>query len=608
MSSKMSIEAFSLEATQQKAQFEAIKRAFESDPSLTKMTRLDAEQPYSYLWYQNLETGSKTVIRLANKNVQGHVLGAGAYGRAKYGVDQHGKIFAVKIQHTIRTIHHKVNQSLRPMDEADIAYDVKLAHGKQSKKFTHAFFVTRAQDVSPDTEPDHHTLYVYEDGGYIAYGLKNEADEEILRKTNIPFPLDRNISPWISQIKRYARLQHDIPEKTPSSQTRSSSYKSYQVLQLGESTLFNALIKQPHIPIQEKISIARRLSWECSKLHTGQLSRTHQGYIHCDLKPENIILNSKKKSVLLIDYGLSVSANTTGVLYGTPWYSPVITITHPNDGKLCLSDPINHHDVTFDKTYADRVRGMGTGFDVFAVKRVIYMPDHDDRNPGRCIFTKHEFGRLPPAFTQTMVIHNDPTSTLRAVKQINKQHETAKDLTLQLIALESVNFSLHIVEQAKNYQTNLSLLSTCHDAQQTLLCECAELMDLILVHDPAQTAYTRQDLIDAVSSSALLILKNQLLMNASMLLLNIPYDATISSALDQWLESPQAMHTKLDALFFKIKSSDDPTQQEVLKTSCNKLYQELRPLDFYISDTDDDDDDDDDDESDHDMHGVSAPG
>ena len=49
MSSKMSIEAFSLEATQQKAQFEAIKRAFESDPSLTKMTRLDAEQPYSYL-------------------------------------------------------------------------------------------------------------------------------------------------------------------------------------------------------------------------------------------------------------------------------------------------------------------------------------------------------------------------------------------------------------------------------------------------------------------------------------------------------------------------------------------------------------------------------
>ena len=610
MPQKISLEAYRQEAKNQPDQFDAIEQLFAQDPTLIKLDRQIAGQSYSHIWYQDPDTQQKIAIRLANKNVKGYVLGAGAYGRAKYGVDKYGRLYAVKIKYQpiesfflqnltelplleqqtlllmasklippgtftvvdrrlyfkgeshqplkevpppqenpeLETIYIDIKQiipqlaskkpiqtgtewttnlikllvasdielsedplniSEEPVSEATIAHDVGLAYGEKTQRQTQSVILEVGTVL--DAALEYGKLYLREDQHKIGYKLRRADDAIIRRRMDLPWPTSLEAMESLkSYIIAFARAKGDVPAKDTSALLTGS--KQYQVLQLGELTLEDALTKNA-LDLEEKVSITRRLLWECSKLHTGKLSRSHQAYIHCDLKPGNILLNPSKKNIFLIDFGLSVSANTKGTLHATSWYAPVVVGT----------DSIHSRHENFDREYATRVQGLGTGFDVFSLKRIIRMPQHS--KSWRCIFNHGEWNRLPSKLKEGIEIADDRTSTNQAVGAIRQNNETALDLAMRFIAMEAVDLTVSETVQANRYQANIKELTSVKmtPERQEMVCECAELIDLIQSHNPVQTANSQQVIFAAVTNkdpTALLVLKANLLKQSCLALLD----------------------------------------------------------------------------------------
>lgn len=313
-----------------------------------------------------------------------------------------------------------------------------------------------------------------------------------------------------NKITNYAHTNGDILPKDARYKVAVTGDKQYQVMKLGELTLYEALSN--NISLHEKITITRRILWECCKLHTGKLSRSHRSYIHCDIKPENILLNPKNNTVFLIDYGISVSADTISTLFGTTWYTPVINGT----------TQLNQNASNFDRNYARRVAGLQTGFDIFSLKRTIYTPGctYESR---RCIFNNDEWLNLPNSLTRDIAIGEDRASTDAAINIIRTKHETALDLAMRFIAMEAVNLSKPLHRQNLLYNTNIRALTSnsVTTERQEMVCECAEMLDYIQANDPAQIMCTLQDIINAAANenhSALPNLTIILLNNACLLL------------------------------------------------------------------------------------------
>ena len=610
MPQKISLEAYCQEAKNQQDHFDAVDQIFAQDPTLIKLDRQIAGQSYSHIWYQDPDTQKKIAIRLANKNVKGHVLGAGGYGRAKYGVDRHGRLYAVKIQHQhidsfflhnltqlsfreqqtlllmtskcispgtftvldrqlyfkeashqtlkevpppqenaeLEKIYREIKQlipqlessipiktetdwttkliklliasdielsedplntSKEPVSEAAISQDVGLAYGEKTQRQTQS--VMLEFDNVPDAALEYGKLYLREDQHKVAYKMRRADDAIIRRRTELPWPTSSEVIESLkSSIRAFARAEGDVPAKDTSAPLTGA--KQYQILQLGELTLKDALAKNA-LSLGGKLSITRRLLWECSKLHTGKLSRSHQAYIHSDLKPGNILLNPSKNNLFLIDYGLSVSANTIGPLHATSWYAPVVVDT----------DPIHPRSWNFDYEYATRVQGLGTGFDVFSLKRMIRMPQHSKSS--RCIFKSDEWHRLPWKLKEGIEILEDRRSTNQAVAAIRQNNETALDLAMRFIAMEAVDLTASETVQANRYKANIKGLSSSKmtPERQEMVCECAELIDLIQIHNPLQTEYSQHVIIAAIANkdpAALLRLKANLLKQSCLLLLD----------------------------------------------------------------------------------------
>jgi len=72
-----------------------------------------------------------------------------------------------------------------------------------------------------------------------------------------------------------------------------------------------------------KPSLARKIAWKIHQLHSGDLSSTHIGYVHLDIKPSNMVLDSENE-IHLIDFGTArlVLSEDLSFVISTSIYQP----------------------------------------------------------------------------------------------------------------------------------------------------------------------------------------------------------------------------------------------------------------------------------------------
>lgn len=378
----MNMYEFSNEALRDVAEFEKMEAWFKTQPpEVVKYSRKDSSlgtKAYSYIWYNDPHTDEKIALRIANKQIAGHILGVGSYGKVKLAVDKNGNLYALKIQ-------------------------------------------TEYEPLAPPYMP-------------------------LNKQTNI----------FMSE-ERYGKNVQFIYDQTRSRTLEGPTVKSYTITYYGGPTLSSALTSPKPLSLEEKVSITRRLCWTVEKLHKGYLSQDGKGIIHCDLKPANILYDKYTNKLMLIDYGLAVDADTKGVLYGTYQYTPVL---HGLDPFIT------------DVRYANRVRDMGTGLDVFSLKRIIHMPWQILDTPNRSIFGTAEWNTLPDPLKQDIAILDTQQSTDMAVQQIKDNNESALDLAIRFLAYE-------MSDPKDTFMQNYNKIKNLTLYDQKKLCECAEFVDNI---------------------------------------------------------------------------------------------------------------------------------
>jgi serine/threonine-protein kinase len=121
---------------------------------------------------------------------------------------------------------------------------------------------------------------------------------------------------FLSEIRVVANLQH--PHILPLFDSGSANGFLYYVMPFVEGeSLRQRLLREPRLPLAEALRIAREAADALAYAH-------EQGVVHCDVKPENILL--QKDHVLVADYGIARAANVgessarNGPVFGTPQY------------------------------------------------------------------------------------------------------------------------------------------------------------------------------------------------------------------------------------------------------------------------------------------------
>ncbi|HEY3012923.1 MAG TPA: serine/threonine-protein kinase [Gemmatimonadales bacterium] len=150
---------------------------------------------------------------------------------------------------------------------------------------------------------------------YLARDLRHE--RQVALKVLRP-ELAASLGPqrFLDEIRVVANLQH--PHILPLFDSGSSNGFLYYVMPFVEGeSLRQRLLREPRLPLAEALRIAREAADALAYAH-------EQGVVHCDVKPENILL--QKNHVLVADYGIARAANfgdslsRGGPVIGTPQY------------------------------------------------------------------------------------------------------------------------------------------------------------------------------------------------------------------------------------------------------------------------------------------------
>ena len=150
---------------------------------------------------------------------------------------------------------------------------------------------------------------------YLARDLRHER-QVALKVLRPEFALALGPQRFFSEIRVVANLQH--PHILPLFDSGSANGFLYYVMPFVEGeSLRQRLLREPRLPLVEALRIAREAADALAYAH-------EQGVVHCDVKPENILL--QKDHVLVADYGIARAANygeplaSSGTVFGTPQY------------------------------------------------------------------------------------------------------------------------------------------------------------------------------------------------------------------------------------------------------------------------------------------------
>lgn len=194
----------------------------------------------------------------------------------------------------------------------------------------------------------------------------------------------------------------------------------------------------------EKVVIARKLAWEVSKLHRGDVSATGQRYFHGDLKPDNVVLNSHG-AVSLVDFGLSqvITEEAKKVpVAGSPEYLPSHTTREDLQRKMSS--------LGFE------------GVDLYALKKTMYSTSA----PG--IFSTRELDALP---RRTQDVIRVSSNVNQEINNIMRLKSTPFRIITRLIEAEVQDLVPHLD------------LDDLPDEHAERLCACFALLDKCSAQD-----------------------------------------------------------------------------------------------------------------------------
>ena len=150
---------------------------------------------------------------------------------------------------------------------------------------------------------------------YLARDLRHER-QVALKVLRPEFAAAVGPQRFFSEIRVVANLQH--PHILPLFDSGSANGFLYYVMPFVEGeSLRQRLVRERRPPIAEALRIAREAADALAYAH-------EHGVVHCDVKPENILL--QKDHVLVADYGIARAANHgepvtgSGAVFGTPQY------------------------------------------------------------------------------------------------------------------------------------------------------------------------------------------------------------------------------------------------------------------------------------------------
>ena len=150
---------------------------------------------------------------------------------------------------------------------------------------------------------------------YLARDLRHE--RQVALKVLRP-ELAGSLGPqrFLGEIRVVANLQH--PHILPLFDSGSANGFLYYVMPFVEGeSLRQRLLREPRLPLAEALRIAREAADALAYAH-------EHGVVHCDVKPENILL--QKDHVLVADYGIARAAklgeltSRSAPVFGTPQY------------------------------------------------------------------------------------------------------------------------------------------------------------------------------------------------------------------------------------------------------------------------------------------------
>lgn len=109
---------------------------------------------------------------------------------------------------------------------------------------------------------------------------------------------DKNVSEAV--------ILSDLSQSHGSAKRADKSLFYTPLTYLGNNLRRHILTNIDSISDSERLDIAIKCCWELFSLHEGLKSKTHIGYAHGDLKPDNITIDAKG-NIHIIDYGLAES-------------------------------------------------------------------------------------------------------------------------------------------------------------------------------------------------------------------------------------------------------------------------------------------------------------